>query len=185
MPIRNRIIACALTILAYASAISPSARADEPDATTTGAMPAREQELLGFVKDIQKEYSASRTPTAAQEARVALQVRVIAYIKQSYEAENWVGTVNSRGTTGAGNAWITIDIGNGATISTWLNEQEDEGFGSLLRPRAPLFNDVKNARIGQPITFSGAFLKSRLASDEEMIKRPQFLMRFTSLKIAH
>jgi hypothetical protein len=55
----------------------------------------------------------------------------------------------------------------------------------MFRPHSPLFAAAKGAQIGQQVTFSGTVLKSMLAADDEMVNQPQFIVRFSALKIAH
>jgi hypothetical protein len=180
-----RTCAFLLGIVTLASGVSSSARADEPESAAPSTMPAREHDLVAILADAQKQYAASHTVDRAKDARIGMQERVIAFMRESQAAQDWVGTVQTRGTTAEGNAWIAIDIGGGATVMTWQNERDDLNYGTLLRQHAPLFAAARNAKIGQPVTFSGTILKSVLAKDEEMVTRPQFVARFSALKIAH
>jgi len=104
-------------------------------------------------------------------------------MRQSQAAQDWTGTVKTRGTTPEGDAWISIEIANGVTVSTWQTEVEDLNANSLFKPRSPLFAAAKSAKIGQPVTFSGIILKSVLGKDEDMVQTPQFIARFSALKV--
>jgi hypothetical protein len=162
------------------------ARADEPVSipSSSSAMPESERALLAIVADVQKQYAASHSPSGASDARIALQVRMTALMNQSQAMNDWVGTVNTRGKTPEGDIWISIDIGNGATISTWRNKSDDQLYDTLFRSYQPLAAIAAKARIGQRITFSGMILKSLLTKDEDMVAGPQFIASFTALKTA-
>ncbi len=161
---------------------SPILADDAPMDGGPANMPSREHDLLGILEDAQKQFAASRSGSA-QDARVAMQIHVISFMRQSQAAQDWVGTVKSRGITPDGNAWISIAIGSGATVSTWQNERDDLNWATIFRPPSPLFAAAKAAQIGQQVRFSGTILKSVLASDDEMVDRPQFIARFSALKI--
>lgn len=173
-----------LWILGAALALSPVALADDFPADGASSQPAREHDLLAIIGDAQKQFKGNRSTTAAQDARMAMQINVISFMRQSQAVQDWVGIVKSRGITPDGNAWISIDIGDGAIMSTWQNERDDANWATMFRPHSPLFGAAKGAQIGQRVTFSGTVLKSALAADDEMVNQPQFIVRFSALKIA-
>ena len=156
---------------------------DAPDSAVAN-MPQRERELIDILLSARKSYQTSRSPSPAKDARMDMQIRVISYMRQSQLATDWIGTVKSRGITPDGNAWISIEIADGVTISTWQTERDDSDSGSMFRPRSKLFAPAQAAKIASPIIFSGTILKSVLATDEEMVGHPQFIARFSSLKPA-
>jgi hypothetical protein len=180
--ITHRVFIVAVAILLAGA----PARADEPVSipSSSSGMPDSERALLAIVADVQKQYAASRSASGARDARIALQVRITALMKQSQAMNDWVGTVNTRGTTPGGNTWISIDIGNGATISTWRTESDDQVYDTLFRSYQPLAPVAAKARIGQRVTFSGTIMKSLLTKDEDMVANPQFIASFTALKPA-
>ena len=147
-------------------------------------MPQREKELIDILLSARKSYQASHSPTPAKDARMDMQIRVISYMRQSQLATDWIGIVKSRGLTPDGNGWITIELADGITVSTWQKESDDSDSGTMFRPQSKLFTLAQAAKIASPIIFSGTILKSVLATDEEMVKNPQFVARFTALKPA-
>ena len=156
------------------------------DAPESGAsnMPQRERELIDILMSARKTYQTSHSATPAKDARMEMQIRVIGFMRQSQVATDWVGTVKSRGTTPDGNAWISIEIADGITVSTWQNEHEDADSATMFRPHAKLFAATQSAQIASPIIFSSTILKSVLTNDDEMVMHPQFIARFTALKPA-
>ena len=171
----------ALVALCAFSAISFAEDAPESGASN---MPQRERELIDILMSARKSYQTSRSPSPAKDARMDLQIRVISFMRQSQVATDWVGTVKSRGITPDGNAWISIELADGITVSTWQGEREDSDSSTMFRPHAKLFVASQSAKIASPIIFSGTILKSVLATDDEMVTHPQFIARFTSLKSA-
>lgn len=146
-------------------------------------MPQRERDLIDILLDARKQYTTSHSTAPAQDARVAMQIRVISYMRQSQLATDWVGTVKSRGITPDGNAWITIEIADGITVSTWPTERDDGDSATLFRPHSKLFAPAQAAKIASPVIFSGTILKSVLADDDDMVLRPRFIARFNALKL--
>lgn len=170
-----------LTLFTY----SPSVHADEaPDGANVANMPQREQELINILVDARKQYAAIHSDAPARDARLAMQVRVIAYMQKGQTFQGWTGTIKTHGTTPEGDAWITIEIADGITISTWQKRLDDLNTSTLFRRHSPLYAAVQSAKIGQPIIFNGIILKSMLASDEEMVAHPQFIARFSDLKVS-
>jgi hypothetical protein len=162
----------------------PAVRADEASDSGLGAnMPQRERDLIDILTSARKSYQTSHSPSPAKDARIDMQIRVISYMRQSQVATDWIGTVKSRGITADGNAWISIEIADGITMSTWQTERDDQDSATLFRPHAKLFASVQGAKIGAPVIFGGTVLKSVLANDDEMVVHPQFIARFNALKL--
>lgn len=171
-------------LIAFCVTSLPAIADDASDAAMAANMPQRERDLIDILMSERKNYRTSHSATPAQEARVAMQIRVISYMRQSQLATNWIGTVKSRGITPEGNAWISIEIADGITVSTWQTERDDSDSATMFRPHAPLFTAAQSAKIATPIIFSGTILKSVLAKDDEMVTNPQFIARFGALKLA-
>jgi hypothetical protein len=147
-------------------------------------MPQREQDLIGILMDARKQYQNGHTATAAQDARMGMQIRVISFMRQGQAVQDWVGTIKSHGVTPGGSAFITLEIADGITVSTWQNDQDDFNAATLFKPHTPLFQFSQGATIGETVLFSGTFQKSVLGSDEQMVTHPQFIARFSAIKAA-
>ena len=170
--------------LIAAVCVAPSAvRADEAADAMAANMPPRERELIDTLLAARKSFQTSHSLSPAKDARIDMQIRVISYMRQSQVATDWIGTVKSRGITPEGNAWISIEIADGITVSTWQTERDDQDSATLFRPHAKMFASVQGAKIAAPVIFSGTILKSVLANDDEMVMHPQFIARFSSLKL--
>jgi len=172
-------------LLAVVGAAPTAARADDASESGMAAnMPQRERDLIDILISARKAYQTSHSLAPAKDARIDMQIRVISYMRQSQVATDWIGTVKSRGITPEGDAWISIEIADGITVSTWQSERDDQDSATLFRPRAKLFTAAQGAKIATPIIFSGTILKSVLANDDEMVMHPQFIARFSALKLA-
>jgi hypothetical protein len=169
-----------------AACVLPSfAFADEaPDADLPANMPQRERALIDILLSGRKQYTSSHAQDAAADARMAMQIRIMTFMRESQLATDWVGTVKSRGLTPDGRAWISIEIADNILITTWQSERDDFSFSTLLRPHTATFTAAQAAKIGSPIVFSATVLNSLLSNDEEMLLRPQFIARFTALRPA-
>ena len=177
-----------LTLCAFLLALSatsfPVYADDAPDAEPGANMPQRERDLVDILLGARKQYTSSHATSSASDARIGMQIRVMGYMRESQIATDWIGTVKTRGLTPDGEAWISIEIADGVTISTWQTQRDDQSAATLFLPHAKLFPAVQAAKIGSPIIFSGTILKSVLANDDEMVLRPQFIARFSALKLA-
>ena len=170
--------------LIVAVCAAPVVHADDAADAMAANMPPRERELIDTLLEARKSFQTSHSFSPAKDARIDMQIRVISYMRQSQVATDWIGTVKTRGITPEGNAWVTIEIADGITVSTWQTERDDQDSATMFRPHAKLFAPAQAAKIAAPIIFSGMILKSVLANDEEMVMHPQFIARFSALKPA-
>lgn len=176
-------LSAGVLLLALGAGPLPAHADDAPDSGPAASAPQRERDLIGILMDARKQYQTAKTANPAQDARMAMQMNVISFMRQSQVADDWIGTVKTRGITAEGKAWITIEIADGITVSTWTSQRDDLDSGSLIRPNTPLFATAQQAKLGSKIIFSATILKSVLASDDDMVLRPQFIARFSALKI--
>jgi hypothetical protein len=156
---------------------SPDSSAPQAEST-----PKRETDLISIFEAAAKEYAANHEATRAQDVRLEVQVRTLRFMRENQTAEDWTGVVKTRGSTPEGDLWISIEIADGITVSTWKSNIDDAGATTLLRQGSKLFLAAQKMKIGQRIKFSGSFLKSVMAEDEDMILRPEFIMLFTDFK---
>src|ERR1700760_2262478 len=134
-------------LLAAVFAAPAIALADDAPDSVAANMPQRERELIDILLSARKAYQTSHSPSPAKDARMDMQIRVISYMRQSQVATDWIGTVKSRGITPDGDAWISIEIADGITVSTWQSEREDADSATMFRPHAKLFAAAHSAKI--------------------------------------
>ena len=145
-------------------------------------MPERESQLIEIFAKARKQYDSGHAGVKSKDVRVGLQIQVIEFMEAGQDTKDWVGTVKTRGTSPEGDAWITIEIADGITVSTWQTHFFDQNQGTLIPNYSPLFERAHSLRIGQSVVFSGKIIESVTSNDEEMIVRPQLIARFTALK---
>jgi hypothetical protein len=177
---QKSILTALLIVVLTTGAGSPPVKADQPDATAN--MPEREKTFIDMLIDVRKQYTANHAVSAAQDSRMGLQIRMMSFMRESQIAQDWRGIVKSGGITSDGNARLTIEIADGITVGTWTTDTEDRGRGTLFKPGSALFDASRKVKIGDPVVFSGTIVNSILASDDEMLMRPQFIVRFTALR---
>jgi hypothetical protein len=177
---RKKILNGLLVVVLAVGTCSSSLQAQESAATAN--MPEREKAFIDMLIDVRTRYTANHAVSAAQDSRMGLQIRMMSFMRESQIAQDWRGIVKSGGITSDGNARLTIEIADGITVGTWTTDTEDRGRGTLFKPGSPLFDASKTLKIGDPVVFSGTIVNSILASDDEMLMRPQFIVRFTALR---
>jgi hypothetical protein len=165
-------------------AMGAPARAADAPASQQDAMPQRERDLIAILAAARKQYMAGPSATAAQNIRTGMQIDILAFMRKNSVAQDWVGTVKSQGITPESDGWISLEIADGITISTWKDEKEDSTAFTLFKPHSALLQASQSAKLGQRVTFSATFLRSLLASDDQMISQPEFIARFSALKVA-
>jgi hypothetical protein len=168
--------------LSFGLSLQPVHADDAPASVAPGAStPEEEAKLIDIFTAAAKQYKASRGADRAQETRENLQIRLLRFMRQNPQAQDWTGTVKNRGLTPEGDAWISIEIADGVTVSTLKSKAEDAVASTLIHPGSPLFAVAQNAKLGGTVKFSGQFLSSVIADDEEMILRPQLIMLFMNI----
>jgi len=189
-PLRLLILVCALgSGIARADPPAPVPAAQPGDAgdlrTQSDAfLPQREIDLIQIFTQARKRYVAGKAGTRARDVRMDMQVSVVDFMRNGQTASDWVGVVKGRGTDKDGSVWLTMEIAEGITVSTWLTQVTDTDQHTLIPPYSPLYDVAKKARIGARAVFSAQILGSALAGDDEMISRPQLIARFTALRVA-
>lgn len=163
---------------------SPPVSGSTPDpGQREPAMPQREKDLIGVFARARKQYISGRSGTFAKDVRVGMQLGVVAFMEKGQDADDWIGTVKTHGTTPEGDVWLTLEIADGVTVSTWQTGVADKDERTLMPPYSPLHDLAQGAEIGKQAVFSGKILGSLITNDDEMISRPQLIMRFTALRI--
>jgi hypothetical protein len=174
-------ICAALAVLFAPSSSCAEDAGDIPPGAVSSSMPQDERDLLALFAAAGKDYAARHADMRAQDIRLGLQVHVIEALRRNSLAQGWTGIVESRGLTPEGDAWVSIRIGDAITLSTWKTKDEDATATTLFKPGSKLFAVAQNAKVGQPIKFSGYVLLYLNEPDEDMILRPNLIMFFTDL----
>lgn len=140
----------------------------------------------GFV-DVVHDY-ASQYDNAPNElkksALVKKRTEAIAKLPgSSSKIDGWYGTVDSMGTNGDGDAYITIrPLAKDISLGTWNNSFSDMNSKSLIKSGSPLFDAVSDLAEGDVVMFSGSIGQLKNITENGKMTDPDFLFKFSKIK---
>lgn len=169
---------------------SEAAVAEGQPKTTSIATGKQQTAFAGIIDRSRSEFTAAQNDLAKGAFRQSRADELCQLLKNR-SVSNWVGFLSELSSNSDGLGVITIDIGGGTEVKTWNNDFSDIGDKTMLRSSDPVFKAVINMKIGQPVVFSGKFMKGDADCIAEgsltqsgSMENPEFIMRFTSLKAA-
>lgn len=145
-------------------------------------MPQREGALIEIFNKARREFDAARRNDERRQTRLEMQVHEADFMKASATARDWIGIVQESHATPEGVAWIAIEISPGIRIMTAKSRSEDLNSLTLITRGSSLYDVINGLATGQAIIFSATFLGGRLGSDEDMVKRPEIMAHFISVR---
>lgn len=148
------------------------------------AMPAGERDFVGILARAQDQLRSATSEESRRRLRIEMQIEEADFAKQSPSAQDWVGIVQEAGTDRDGFAWISIEIGPDITLSTARSREVDPRNQTLITAGTKLYQIASRLQTGQAVKFDATLIGGRLGSDEEMVRRPEVTVHFTSLKLA-
>ena len=147
---------------------------------------------MKFVETVEKARTAiSDAETDLQES-VALRSRdkALCAILPKNKAINWTGVIGRVGANGEGKAYVLVDIADDMKVSTWNNALSDFNDDTLSPTTSKFFDNLVALKKGDPVTFSGTFLRSNNScltkknlTDLFYGRDPDFLFRFSNISI--
>lgn len=164
-----------VVVLVALGLLAGQARADPP-------LPQREREFIAIIEKARKEYAVSKSASARQSARLALQISTHQFMGLTHRADDWVGVYKVSNRADNGDRSIEIEIAPDVTLATWDNPVADNGADTLVKPSAPMANVLDGLTIGAPVVFSANIIGSLISSDDDMIRRPRLIASFSKLK---
>lgn len=173
------------------SASSPSAPQNTQQVREALAAPSMPSDQLNFVStvtEVRNRYSQLRGNEMAQGATRPERATRLCQMGYPRAVYDWVGTIRQATTNGEGRGVISIEVAPEIHVKTWNNALSDIGDNTLLDPSSQVFQAASSMRVGQQVRFSGTFLRGRTDCVNESsmtmdgsMRKPEFLMRFTSL----
>lgn len=145
-------------------------------------MPQMERDYLEIVLDARKQYQSARTAEARESARAGMQIRLHRLLGLDHEARDWTGTIQNVQTLPGGDRAVSIELGPDITLSTWQNRFFDGEYATLIPPDSPFYHALDGANAGDPVRFNATLIGSRVASDDEMVRRPELIARLIGLR---
>jgi len=114
--------------------------------------------------------------------------RAICAAMDSMKVQNWTGQVSNLDANGDGKGVVSIEITDGAEVTTWNNSFSDIGDETLIEPDSKLFDQVMALEEDQLVKFSGTFFKDDANCLKESsltlrgsLSEPEFIFRFTAV----
>lgn len=155
-----------------------------PTSITEPAKPELEVAFISSIARFADEYQAA--PNELKKSAVAK--RRAAELKKlmgnNARAVDWLGVIETMGTTMNGNAHVVIKLASNITVKTHNAELFDSGDKTLIRHGSALFEKLANMSDGQTVRFSGRFLDEVSLTESGRMLEPEFTMRFTDISPA-
>jgi len=100
----------------------------------------------------------------------------------------WTGVVTRASLCSDGRRSLAVRAANGVTLSTWRNAATDTTDNTLIGAGSELFHSTADLAPGTRVVFSGTFypdsencLRAKNMNQEDSMKQPDFLFRFTAI----
>lgn len=170
--------------------------AAEAQSAPAVAAPAIQRELSAIIVESKKKYRQAgnelkKSAVRAQRKKAIAELLIKHYNLKTWRGavSGWVGKLSSVGTTGDGNAYVTIDCGPFAVSTNTLEFSDAATQQTLIKSGSDLYNELADISQGSQVVFSGVLFPSRRDGFTEMsiteggsMTDPEFLCRFTSIK---
>lgn len=95
----------------------------------------------------------------------------------------WYGTIESLGTNGDGDAYLTIRLlTDNITVGTWNNSISDANSKTLIKNGSPLYDAISDMAVGNVVMFSGAIGRAKNMTENGRLTEPDFLFKFSKVE---
>lgn len=158
------------------------APAAENDLSLT--LPSDEVQFIQAVLDAQAAYASAPNELKKTAVRVKRD-RQLRVASPKGVVKDWYGQISEIGTTGDGNAHVTIKLPDHAIyMKTWNNEISDIGNETLIAFDSKLYSALSEMTEGQWVLFSGQLQKEASMTEAGGIREPEFIVDFSTIKSA-
>jgi hypothetical protein len=157
----------------------------------TTALDTRPPEQLAFSELIQ-QYRDAYGAADNELKRSAVRWERAQGLRRMFRTRNfsdWEGRITLLGTTWAGMARVTIDIGNGIVLRTMSNTLADIVARTLMRPGTRVFTELSQKGPGEVVRFSGTlvrggsdFIRELSIGEAGSMRNPAFVVRLSGVK---
>lgn len=156
-------------------------------------LPASQSNFISLVEGFMSPYREAGSNELAKSQQRLLRKQSLQANVTSLSFDNWIGRISDTGTTGDGNAFVTIDLENTDIALQTTNNEFSDSFAdikTLIPIGSSLFSDLMNLESRERVTFSGRLVDS---SDDDYISiihitersamlSPSFLVRIDSIR---
>jgi len=139
---------------------------------------------MAIIEAAREEYGAAKSIDGRKNARMTLQIAIHRFMGLTHAAHDWVGIYKGGKRLDSGERSVQVEIAPGVSIVTWDNRFFDTQTGTLIKPYSAIGHILDDLAIGDTVVFSADLIGNAVSNDDDMIRRPQILGRFTALKKA-
>ncbi len=156
----------------------------------TITLPSTEVEFAKALFEYTDDYEAAPNELKKSAVRSERKQAIRQALKGNTSVSGWIGRIYEMGTTGEGEAYISIKLGDSdLQIKTWNNSFSDISDHTLIKHGTSLYNALSELDKGTLVEFSGRFLKDSRdfvkegsLTEEGSMTDPEFLFRFSEVK---
>jgi len=160
------------------------------------AVPERQAALSGTIDKYYTQYKQMPNELKKSAVRTERGVEIKRVLKGTLRVDEWVGIIDSMGTTGEGKAYVAIKLlpdSSDVKIHTWNNSISDVFDSSLIPQGSDMFSKLSAFKEGDVVCFSGKFfasdgsdfIKATNITEAGSMRSPEFLFKFSSPPFDH
>ena len=162
-----------------------------PAKATTPAInkPSEQSQFESAVSKYISQYKQAKNELQKSSLRSKRRADISASVN-SFQIQNWVGTINELSTNSEGKAILSVRINPNIEIKTWNNALSDMASNTLIDQGSAIYNQLMDLAVGQQIYFTGYFfsgdedfLQETSMTEKGAMVNPEFLMKFTNVTI--
>jgi zinc-ribbon domain len=158
----------------------------------TTAVPDTRPEAQRAVAEVASRYRDAYEAAPNELQKSAVRSARAAALKKalpSLVVANWQGRITDVGTTGKGDAHVTIEIGPKVSVMTWNNALSDISDHTLIPQGDPVYKVLSQKAKGDQVEFSGRlipggqdFIKETSMTEAGSMDEPEFLIKLSDAK---
>lgn len=157
--------------------------------SNTMEAPEYEKNFIKTVESHYEKYNNSDNELKKSAVRTERKKELAALVKRN--PKDWIGTIKDMGTTGKGNAYVSIKLPDSNIILTTEETELGQSLSSaktLITHGEKVYNDLAELSKGDKVRFTGFFVKSERdhiyensLTEEGSMMEPEFLFKFSSI----
>jgi hypothetical protein len=152
-------------------------------------IPSDQQKFIDVVESFYKPYRDAGDNQLKKSRERKNRKKKLKETMKSMSFKNWIGKIDTLGTTGDGNGYIEIDpYKSDFSIQTWNNDLSDIGSNTTIKDGTKVYDQMIELKEGDLVSVSGSFL----SGDEDYIDEqsmgedgamtdPEFTIKISSI----
>lgn len=168
-----------------------SASPTDPEAPNNDStsVPSDQEQFVAIFLDYLNQFKAAETEL--QGANILNQRDdALCRVLTRGQVDGWVGKLATVSANSEGKAVLSVEIAKDLRLETWNNALSDMFDDTLVEPGTSLYDNVLPLKRGDTVVFSGEFiagsnycLKDKRFSDSARASKPDFVFRFTEMRL--